>query len=507
MTTSSSIANDLSSLKARFVGTTGHDLLTGSIEGDMLQGRGGNDTLDGGAGNDWLDGGAGADTYRFGKGYGQDTVLVTQTGSIDTVQFGAGILASDLRYRQSGDDLVLLLQGSSDSVTLKYYLAGQQPAGASAPSRIQLAFADGSVLDPFDLAAATSLPTSSSGGGSGSSSGTGGNSPANHAPSGSVTLSGTPKQGQRLIASHSIQDADGIGAVQYEWLANGQVLAGVSGNSFTPTQAQVGQAISARARYTDGLGHIETVTSQATAKVANVNDLPTGTLTFEASPRQGQALKLKVEISDADGLGSFSYLWLANGKAITKTKVPSYTPGVKDVGKLITVQVSYTDGHGSQETVLSGESSLVASASSSGTAGKDLLVGSAEADSLNGGAGNDTLLGGLGHDTLAGGNGADIFRFTAPAEMGSASTACDTITDFKRGQDRIDLSQIDADSSTSVDDAFSSLVPGPPSGFTLAGQLRYYQGVLYGNTDADADPEFAIALTGISTISLQDLML
>lgn len=508
MTTTSSIANDLSALKSRFVGTASHDLLTGTSQGDMLQGRDGQDTLDGGAGNDWLDGGAGSDTYRFGKGYGQDTIVATDPGGgTDTVQFGAGILASGMRYRQSGDDLVLLLQGSADSLTLKYYLAGQQQAAGSSHYRIKLAFANGSVLDPFDLAAATDLPTSSTDSGSGSSSGNGNSSTVNHAPSGSVTITGIPKQGQRLLASHSIQDADGIGKLHYEWLANGQVITGVSGNSFTPTQAQVGQTISARARYVDGQGKAETVTSQATAKIGNANDLPTGTLTLDASPRQGQKLKVKVEISDADGLGNLSYLWLANGKAISKTQAPSYTPNIKDVGKLITVQVSYTDGYGNKESVLSTDSNLVASASSSGTKGKDLLVGGIEGDRLSGGAGNDTLIGGLGQDTLTGGSGADILRFTSLAEMGNASTACDTISDFKRGEDKLDLSQIDADSSTSNDDAFASLVLGSPMSFTQPGQLRFTQGVLYGNVDADADAEFAIALSGISTLSLGDLIL
>lgn len=509
MTSSSSQGNPglTDSLNAQVMGSDNDDLLTGSVLNDMIQGRGGDDTLDGGMGSDWLYGGAGADTYRFGKGYGQDVIVaVDPGGSTDTVAFGAGILPSDLSYRKSGDDLILLLKDSRDTLALKYYLAGQPQAAGLSQSKVKLVFANGSWLDPLAVAAATELPTSSSGGGSGSSPG-GGISPVNHAPSGSVTLTGVPKQGQKLYASHSLQDSDGIGTVHYEWLANGQVITGVSGNSYTPTQAQVGQVISARARYLDGLGNTETVTSQATAKVANVNDLPTGSLTLDASPRQGQTLNLKVELSDADGLGNFSYLWLADGKAITKTSVPSFTPTAKEVGKVITVQVSYTDGYRSKETVLSSASNLVASASTTGGSGNDLLAGSIDADNLSGGAGKDTLIGGLGQDTMTGGSGADIFRFTSIAEMGSSSAACDTITDFKRGEDKIDLSRIDADGSTGTDDAFGSLILVVSGSFTRAGQLRFAQGVLYGNTDADADAEFAISLTGVSTLSLGDFIL
>lgn len=507
--TSTSPAIDLSSLTSQIGGGEGNDLLIGTIQNDLIQGRGGNDTLDGGAGNDWLYGGTGADTYRFGKGHGQDTIIaVDPGGSTDTVQFGAGIKPADLYYSKSGDDLVLRLQGSSDSLTLKYYLAGQSQAGAVSQSKVRLSFVDGSVLDPFALAAAPSLPTASSDTGSVPSNGTGGGSSApNHAPTGSVIITGLPKQGVMLYASHSIQDLDGIGTVSYEWLVNGQVLPGVSGNSYTPTQAQVGQVISARVRYVDGLGNGETVTSLATAKVANVNDLPTGTLILGSSPQQGQKLSLTVELSDADGLGSFSYLWLADGKAVTRSSLPSFTPTLNEVGKVLTVQVSYTDGFGSKETVLSATSNLVASASTAGGSGNDLLAGSTGNDILTGYAGRDTLIGGLGIDSLTGGSGADVFRFNALAELGSSSSSSDTVTDFKPGEDKLDLSRIDADSSTSADDAFSSLSQAATGNFTQAGQLRLVNGVLYGNTDADADAEFAISLTGISALSLNDLIL
>ena len=59
---------------------------------------------------------------------------------------------------------------------------------------------------------------------------------------------------------------------------------------------------------------------------------------------------------------------------------------------------------------------------------------------------------------------------------------------------------------TSADDAFGSLTLVMGGGFSAPGQLRFAGGVLYGNTDLDADAEFAIALTGVTTLSLQDLV-
>ncbi|CAK0773641.1 hypothetical protein CCP3SC15_4860003 [Gammaproteobacteria bacterium] len=43
--------------------------------------------------------------------------------------------------------------------------------------------------------------------------------------------------------------------------------------------------------------------------------------------------------------------------------------------------------------------------------------------------------------------------------------------------------------------------------FTVAGQMKFVSGVLYGNTDADSAPEFAIQLTGITAITTSDLVL
>ena len=63
----------------------------------------------------------------------------------------------------------------------------------------------------------------------------------------------------------------------------------------------------------------------------------------------------------------------------------------------------------------------------------DLFGGNAD-DTLSGLGGADRLNGGKGDDTLTGGSGADIFVFSA-RQFGR-----DTITDFVRGEDKIDLS-------------------------------------------------------------------
>lgn len=69
--------------------------------------------------------------------------------------------------------------------------------------------------------------------------------------------------------------------------------------------------------------------------------------------------------------------------------------------------------------------------------GNDRLSGSNAKDVIDGGFGDDTLDGGSGSDTLVGNLGNDRFVF---ADLGGT----DLVVDFRSGEDRIDLSRIDA---------------------------------------------------------------
>lgn len=70
-----------------------------------------------------------------------------------------------------------------------------------------------------------------------------------------------------------------------------------------------------------------------------------------------------------------------------------------------------------------------------GNSGNDELIGDAGSDWLVGSSGDDRLSGGAGTDILHGGSGRDTFVVTANAEL-------DIIRDFKKGEDRIDLTAV-----------------------------------------------------------------
>jgi len=79
-----------------------------------------------------------------------------------------------------------------------------------------------------------------------------------------------------------------------------------------------------------------------------------------------------------------------------------------------------------------------------GGQGNDTVIGSDGSDILRGGKGNDILIGNIGSDNLTGGLDNDIFRFINVSD--STDSQYDTIMDFVRGQDKIDLSALNFDS-------------------------------------------------------------
>ena len=85
--------------------------------------------------------------------------------------------------------------------------------------------------------------------------------------------------------------------------------------------------------------------------MANVNDAPVGFVTINGTATQGPDAdgRYTAGISDADGLGAFSYQWLRGGVAIGGATGSTYRLVNADVGAQISVQVSYTDGHGTAE--------------------------------------------------------------------------------------------------------------------------------------------------------------
>lgn len=132
----------------------------------------------------------------------------------------------------------------------------------------------------------------------------------------------------------------------------------------------------------------------------------------------------------------------------------------------------------------------------------DILSGDTGNDILTGGTGTDILIGGAGTDTLVGGVGNDIFVFNSVLESQPGVLLRDVITDFVGNGpqlgDRINLSNIDADSTTPGKQDFTFIrdrlfTPG------IAGEVRFSGGILQATTNGSTLPELEIGLPGVPT--------
>jgi Ca2+-binding RTX toxin-like protein len=130
-------------------------------------------------------------------------------------------------------------------------------------------------------------------------------------------------------------------------------------------------------------------------------------------------------------------------------------------------------------------------------------------DSLSGDVGNDQLTGGIGKDSLEGGDDADRFIFTKVSES-AAGANHDSIVDFSRSEgDKIDLEQIDADTTQGGNQAFHL---GGGAFNNEAGELIVFNDggghrVIQGDVNGDGVADFEIFLDGTPNVKPGDFEL
>ena len=128
-------------------------------------------------------------------------------------------------------------------------------------------------------------------------------------------------------------------------------------SDFTLTQAEVGKKLSVEVSYTDGGGTVETLQSDETL-TSNVTIRNWRCIHQWHTLTRGDAFATN-NLADADGLGLISYIWKADDEAINGAIAESYTLSQSEVGKAITVELSYTDSYDTIETIESSATGLV----------------------------------------------------------------------------------------------------------------------------------------------------
>ena len=119
-------------------GNAGDNIIRGNAADNVLEGMAGNDKIYGGAGNDTLRGGAGDDVYMFRLGDGADRIEDAQGNN--TLHIGSDLTLADLKGTRTGNDAVVSIAGTGDSITLVNWF--NQPEGVN-----RIVFCDGTSLD------------------------------------------------------------------------------------------------------------------------------------------------------------------------------------------------------------------------------------------------------------------------------------------------------------------------------------------------------------------------
>ena len=161
----------------------------------------------------------------------------------------------------------------------------------------------------------------------------------NDAPTGTVTISGTAPEDQVLTASNTLADADGLGAISYQWQRDGGQHR--RGAPARPTRWAMPTSATPSMwwrSYTDGHG-----TAESRGQRGDVG----GHQRQRCADRVGddqrhgaaedQVLTASNTLADADGLGAISYQWQRDGVNVAGATGTTYTLGNADVGHTIDV--------------------------------------------------------------------------------------------------------------------------------------------------------------------------
>jgi Ca2+-binding RTX toxin-like protein len=426
-------------------GRNGNDDIVGGDGNDALYGGDGDDVIDGDAGNDVIYGGDGRDGLNGGTG----NDLVDGGEGDDDILSGAHTLTTaadaDTLRGGAGDDIIFVdLPGSGTQTPITF--AGALYDGG----------ADDDILE-FEAGLAV------------------------------LDLTGARIEGIETLAFGT---ADGFGmmirATQLDALTNlstggfvqivGRSAVTLSGYTLTGTEgfllANGGQSFDATLATqgsSDILGRIAGGTGHDTITGSGLRDF------IEGGAGNDQI------IGNGAGLGGDTLLGGDGNDTITAGASPDAI-----------------DGGAGNDVILAG-------------GGNDTVFGDAGADSIDGGAGNDRLFGEAGRDTLTGGAGRDTFVFLSTADSGATPNSADIITDFTvvaatgtAFTDRIDLSAIDASTSSAGNQAF--LFRGTLA-FNGEGQVRVRQlgadTVVEVNTTGVNGAEMMIRLAGVTAASLE----
>lgn len=522
--------------------TTGVIDISGGGGIDTITTGGGNDIINGGAGADVLNGGGGNDTFvydtpadlvgdQISGGDGYDTVKVNgvandtfvlslaPAASVEAVVM-SGAAATNLNASGStaglaitGNDAANIIQGGSgndtivagggdDTIVHKLGDGTDSVNGGAGSDTLKLT-GGASVSTPLTLtlSGSAALATVLASGAAASQVNTDGVETINLALEGSnaktvdasglqagVVVRGSLGAGNDVFKTG--KGADSVdGGAGFDTLDFSHINNGISVN--LGTGSALGTGVGSDFGLTNfeaviGTGHTDVITGSAGANTFFATaggDTIFGNGGVDTYDASGQTSALEVDLSPGAG--------------------NAYAVG-EGIGLTTLVGITNVSGGLANDTIRGSSADNVLM----GGMGSDTLYGLAGADTLIGGGGDDILVGGAGKDTLFGGAGADSFVFAAVSDS-AVGTARDVIADWD-ASDKIDLSQLDADTVLAGIQGFTFLGYGSADRNVGAGEVKYYhtggKTYLVANTGTGTVGDFQIEIAGLHDLNLQNFV-
>ncbi|WP_370576934.1 beta strand repeat-containing protein [Paracoccus sp. PAR01] len=463
------------------IGGTGNALanrITGNAGANALNGAAGNDTLIGGAGNDTLNGGLGADVMQGGAG--NDVYIIDNAGDRVTEFAGAGndtVRTSTLSQVLGANVENLELQGSAALSGTGNALANRITGNSGANALNGAAGND-------TLIGGAGNDTLNGGLGADAMQGGVGND-----------LYLVDNLGDRITEAANA-GTDTVRATVSHVLSASIENLELQGGALNGT----GNASANRITGTAGANALNGAAGNDTLIGGAGNDsLNGGTGIDQMSGGVGNDTYYVDHASDR-------VIELSGQGVDTVRSTISHTLGANVENLILTGTAAVNATGNAVANALTGNSGANVLM---GYAGNDVLNGGAGDDKLFGGVGNDRLIGGAGADILRGGEGSDVFVFTSLRDSTTSLAGRDSIWDFTKGADRIDLSQIDANTETAGDQAFSFIGNAAFSG--EAGELRFVnvngQSLVHADVNGDGRTDFTIHFDDKLTFTQSDFLL
>ncbi|MEW8460063.1 MAG: choice-of-anchor U domain-containing protein, partial [Candidatus Thiodiazotropha endolucinida] len=183
----------------------------------------------------------------------------------------------------------------------------------------------------------------------------------NEPASGRVLFSGEATEDQVITASHTINDRNSTGKLQYQWYRSDQPIPWATNDSYLITGDDVGEDIRIAVSFEDGLGKQESIISLPVGLpygIANIEDPLVGSAYIRGSISEGSTLTIDTSsLYDEDDNDGFRIFWIRRNPVYweledtVERNSDTYVPDYGDRFNLIIAILEFRDQNGNLQSM------------------------------------------------------------------------------------------------------------------------------------------------------------